>query len=287
MCQVQELQHEDIVIRRKAVVAARELLCKPEKYIQCIAAGVTPALIALLKEEEDDFRQNVATTLGQLVCKEVGCRDVIQHGGLPHMVALLTDPSLAVRDAMYKSLEAACKVESCRAALIQLGTVLPLLVKLTQEEQPQRVAQALAMLNGCVQARLNDTAMTQLIDKAAAIPAMCSLLDISYSQDICQGAATLLSVMCSNRMDGKLQAVSCGCVPKLLVLLQSASTAVAIAAAAALMMITVAKQGKQAVAEVGSVVIRNGQFEREAVRVLHAYMTAASSEVHTIQQALG
>lgn len=53
------------------------------------------------------------------------------------------------------------------------------------------------------------------------------------------------------------------------------------------MMITVAKQGKQAVAEVGSVVIRNGQFEREAVRVLHAYMTAASSEVHTIQQALG
>lgn len=47
--QVRELRHEDARIRRKAVLAARELLVAPQKLVQCIAAGVTPALIALLQ----------------------------------------------------------------------------------------------------------------------------------------------------------------------------------------------------------------------------------------------
>jgi hypothetical protein len=46
---VRELRHDDARIRRKAVVAARELMGAPEKLVQCIAAGVTPALIALLQ----------------------------------------------------------------------------------------------------------------------------------------------------------------------------------------------------------------------------------------------
>lgn len=82
MCQVQELQHEDIVIRRKAVVAARELLCKPEKYIQCIAAGVTPALIALLKVSAAGDRlsvpcgccKHIKRTTGSILSTRTPCK---------------------------------------------------------------------------------------------------------------------------------------------------------------------------------------------------------------------
>jgi hypothetical protein len=48
LMQVDELQSGNAVIRAKAVVAARELLVAPTKHIQCIAAGITQALIRLL-----------------------------------------------------------------------------------------------------------------------------------------------------------------------------------------------------------------------------------------------
>jgi hypothetical protein len=45
---VRQLRSEDAVIQAKAVVAAREMLCMPLKQIQCISAGITPALVQLL-----------------------------------------------------------------------------------------------------------------------------------------------------------------------------------------------------------------------------------------------
>lgn len=50
MCaQVGEQSSESPIVKAKAVVAVRELLVTPTKLIQCIAAGVTPALLGLLK----------------------------------------------------------------------------------------------------------------------------------------------------------------------------------------------------------------------------------------------
>lgn len=47
--QVRELRGSDAVVRAKAAVAVRELLAAPASHVQCIAAGVTPALVALLQ----------------------------------------------------------------------------------------------------------------------------------------------------------------------------------------------------------------------------------------------
>ena len=49
--QVSQLKSEQHVIRHKAVVAARELLTGT-KHIQCLTAGITPALIEALKVRE-------------------------------------------------------------------------------------------------------------------------------------------------------------------------------------------------------------------------------------------
>ena len=47
--QVGELKSENPVVKAKAVVAVRDLLVAPTKHIQCIAAGITPALVDMLK----------------------------------------------------------------------------------------------------------------------------------------------------------------------------------------------------------------------------------------------
>ena len=46
---VRELRDADLVIKQKALLAARELLGSPTSYVQCIAHGITPAVVELLK----------------------------------------------------------------------------------------------------------------------------------------------------------------------------------------------------------------------------------------------
>lgn len=46
---VREIRDANLEVRLKALIAARELLGSPTSYVQCIAAGITPAVIALLK----------------------------------------------------------------------------------------------------------------------------------------------------------------------------------------------------------------------------------------------
>ena len=50
---VRELKDSDLVIKQKALLAARELLGSPTSYVQCIAHGITAAVVALLKVSED------------------------------------------------------------------------------------------------------------------------------------------------------------------------------------------------------------------------------------------
>lgn len=161
------LRSDNAVIQAKSIVAARELLVAPEKHIQSIAAGITPALRDLLSAQptaaEDspaaaaasnntpaDTQAAAATTLQLLVSKEVGCRDALQHGCLPPLLQLLKQPSAAVRDAAYGCLRAAALFEPWRAALVREGA-LPALLMYAQQEEPQRAAHALELLHHCTQ----------------------------------------------------------------------------------------------------------------------------------------
>ena len=127
--QVAGLRSGDAVVAAKSVLAARELLAPPERHIQCIAAGVTPALRELLAATPADapgarggpLLGDVAGTLACLVAKQVGARDAIQHGCLPPLLALLEQPDAAVRDAAYAALAAGAPWDCWRSALIAAG----------------------------------------------------------------------------------------------------------------------------------------------------------------------
>jgi hypothetical protein len=85
------------------------------------------------------------------VAKELGCRDMLQHGGLPQLLQLLKQPSAAVKDAVYGALCAAARFEVLRTALMQEQGAMRQLLGHVQQEEPSRAAQALELLVHCTQ----------------------------------------------------------------------------------------------------------------------------------------
>lgn len=104
-----------------------------------------------MQEPDESLQAEAATTLHLLAVREVGCRDVLQHGGLQQLLQLLKQQSCAVKDAAYGTLCAAAKSESLRAAIVRQEGSLGQLVTHAQQEEPQRAAQALDLLLHCSQ----------------------------------------------------------------------------------------------------------------------------------------
>jgi hypothetical protein len=98
-------------------------------------------------------RERAAGTLEYIATKEVGARDIIQHGGISNLTAQLGDEVEAVRDAAYKALIEAARFECTRAAIVRLGSALAMLMHLVLGESEQRPLQGLILLNACVQVR--------------------------------------------------------------------------------------------------------------------------------------
>eukprot|EP00878_Enallax_costatus_P033910 GHUV01037492.1.p1 GENE.GHUV01037492.1~~GHUV01037492.1.p1 ORF type:complete len:307 (+),score=95.97 GHUV01037492.1:492-1412(+) len=246
---VGQLKSDNPIIRAKAVVAARDLLVAPTKHIQCIAAGITPALVDMLKEPKAYLQAEAASTLELLAVRDVGCRDLIQHQGLQQLLQLLQQTYPAVKDAAYKTLCTAAKFESCRAAVVRQEGALGQLVRHAQQEEcPARAGQALELLLHCTQMRHNQEALSNLIAVVQAVPKLAAIISNTAVTMLVRLKATqLLAVLTSTQEDARKQAVDCGCVAELLKLLACGSADMACAAAEALMMITLTREAKVAV----------------------------------------
>ncbi|GLC34015.1 40S ribosomal protein S14-B (RP59B) [Pleodorina starrii] len=249
---VAELSGNNPIVRQKALLAARELLTSPINLVQCVAAGATPAIVALLQDPDEVTRGYAAGTLVLLACKEVGTRDLVQHGGMEALAQALEDECETVRDNAYSAFIEATRFDWTRRALEGLQVVLPRimeLVLLEVQEAPQRAQQGLAVLYACTQVRRNADVLTQLIDTSVAIPRLAELLDPELPEPVRHSAAELLGALAS-REDAKIQAVQVGSVPLLLGVCSPRShVAFATAAVAALSAITIRREGKYAVVE--------------------------------------
>ncbi|KAJ9518137.1 hypothetical protein QJQ45_010114 [Haematococcus lacustris] len=242
---VRELQDSSLIVRQKALLASRELLGSPMAAVQCIAAGITPAILALLQDRDPTVRVRAAGTAEYIVTKELGARDLCQHGGVQQLVACLQDSHTPVRDAAYRALIEAARFDIVRRTMAEQAALVQLM-ELVQQETPSRALLGLNLLNACVQVRDNTVALEQLVDAAKAIPALVSLLHPETSE-LAEQAAQLLGLLTSRFEDAKCKAVESGAVPRLLQLLDSPILQLASAAATALMTITVARDGKYAV----------------------------------------
>ena len=95
-------------------------------------------------------RQRAAGTLEYISVKEIGARDLTQHGGVTLLLTLLEDSVGVVRDAAYAALIEAARFNGVRFAIVQSGTALPRLMQLALHEEHERSLQGLILLNACV-----------------------------------------------------------------------------------------------------------------------------------------
>ena len=108
-------------------------------------------LPSLPKQDPDAVvRQRAAGTLEYISVKEVGARDLTQHGGVQLLLSLLEDTVGPVRDAAYAALIEAARFNGVRFAIVQTGTSLPRLLQLVLAEEHERSLQGLVLLNACV-----------------------------------------------------------------------------------------------------------------------------------------
>ena len=105
-----------------------------------------------LQDPDAVIRERAAGTTEYLASKEVGARDITQHGGIPLLMSLLEDEVTAVRDAAYSALIEAARFNSVRYSLVEMQTALPRLLQLVLTEEHARAMQGLVLLNACVQA---------------------------------------------------------------------------------------------------------------------------------------
>ncbi|MEW5299883.1 MAG: hypothetical protein WDW38_011606 [Sanguina aurantia] len=292
---VRELHHSsELVIKQKALLALIDCLISPLKHTQCVAAGVTPRVVMLLQDADALVRERAAIALEKLALRELGTRDIIQHSGLKQLVNRLHDEELRVREAVYRALIEACRLEIARVRMVELATALPDLMALVLAEGVGIAVQGLMLLNAIVQVRNNGDALTQLIDRAKAVGSLSKLLAQGLPIPLQQQAAKLLAVL-TTREEAKVQAVEVAAVPKLLALIDPNNPSeLSRSAAAAIASISVCREGKYAIAatpgglHILTALVSPGSDPNQCAYALEAISNAAEApEARKVLAALG
>lgn len=221
-----QLASNDANVRARAVVAAREELVDPLRHVQCVAARVTPAIVALLQDSNAATRRDAALALAVLARRELGARDALQHGALPPVLDLVAPGSGGgsgsttsssdgsqqpgdVHDAAYEALAALATHECGRAALAaHRGALVALLACAEREEAaPARAAAALGVLVAVAGMRGGgeSAAVGQLVHGAGAVAKLAALLDGARPAAVRRPAAKLLAALCSTRAEAMTQ----------------------------------------------------------------------------------
>lgn len=243
----EQLRHEDPVVRKKSLLAVRELLKEPLPAASCTEARVPLALLDLLHDPDADMRCMAATSLEIALQYDVACVQVLEHARLPDLVDLIDDPEPSVRESAYRAMIEACRFESVRAEMAGAGSTLPRVVgKLLSETHGPLVDLALRLLDTCLNARRNDEALRQCTNASEGLSCCHQLLDVGRPASTRELAALLLARLCNTQFDSKVKAVELGCVPLLVGLLQHPVLAIKLAASTALMSLTTVNEAKDA-----------------------------------------
>ena len=254
---VELLSSPELVLRQKAVLAARELLATGDNGAQIFLAGAVGPLVAALRDDDALVRTRAADTLAAAAGSPVGLVGItklLEAGAAAALLAALDDPVGEVKDAAYGALIACAKRSMPLQATIVAQGALPVLVTKAgleaAAEKPLRMAAALELVRAILVGR-NPSGAPQLI-AANAVPALTAMLALWPGPPLTaeratakEGAAAVLHLMCHEDA-GKEAAVAAGAVPLLYDLMLLDRRSARAAASGALMAITVADAGKKA-----------------------------------------
>ena len=248
---VDKISDEDLIIKRKALLAACELLNTGEARVQCVGAGIVPALTKCLTHEDATVRERTAACLELIAVNDQGCEELLACGSVGALCDLLRDverhPEDDVRNSAYSALVEASRTDRVRLELVEDKRMLKWLVESGLKGESPQPAMALELMRCAMMCTKSEAALEQLLG-CGGVAAVAPLLTGDYEVREC--ASLVINLLCVP-FEGKTAATEAGAVPLLVDLLSDHPLSVTSAAAAALTTLTVDIPAKKAMVECG------------------------------------
>eukprot|EP00937_MAST-01D_sp_MAST-1D-sp2_P005065 g5065.t1 len=242
------LSHEELPVRRQALLVLCELFRLPEKVALSLRAGAVSQLLRLAKDEDDTTRKRATLGLCALARDANGKEALLSCDACGVCVSCLRDPNMDVRCNAYDTLLLLSR--SLRGVEVVCGTdCVELLVAKAAEEVDEVKPRTLRLLYQVLDQKSGGA--MQAAQRQGAVDVCTRLLD-SDAAEVREGSASALSKLSINEA-GKQFAIKAGCVATLCALLADSTWRVRSHAAAALMTIAIDDDGKRAAIAAGGV----------------------------------
>ncbi|EFJ53058.1 hypothetical protein VOLCADRAFT_102680 [Volvox carteri f. nagariensis] len=250
---VRELSGDNPIVRQKALLAARDLLTSPVNLVQCVAAGATPAIVALLGES---VRDNAYSALIEAARFDSTRRALEELGDvLPRVMELvLEEVEGAPRRAQQglTLLYACTQVRRNAGVLTQLvdtSQAIPRLAELLDPRLPQPVRHAAAELLGALSSR--EDAKIQAV-QVGSVPLLLQVCSPRCSVDFATAAVAALAAI-TIRREGKYAVVeTAGGLAALVSVLDPANEQLCINAMTTICNVAEAPEAREILAECGA-----------------------------------
>ena len=250
---VRQLTDENVVVRKRCLVASRELLAAPECRVQCFECGLVGALLDCLAHEDVAIQKLAAQNFAYLCTDAAGCEILLEQRPpqTKNAIKALLDATkggvVETELACFTSLLDAAKKEIVRAYLLGSQKSLSQLLDQSRDENAVKATAALRLLHTILKGRNNEEAIEFLIDMGA-VDVLWTTLD-SDDADVKQATAMLLAFL-AVPYKGKELIISKGFITELVEMSGLGSTVeTQYAASSCLMALVIANSGKSAINE--------------------------------------
>ncbi|XP_074149041.1 radial spoke head 14 homolog [Sminthopsis crassicaudata] len=240
----EELQSEDLLTRKKALMALCDLVHDPEHVYEAIRLGFLDSLKNLLKDEDSIVRQKTIEILCIMANHSVGREGFLKHQVILALSVILDDPVFMCRVYLHMAYRSVAQVPQGADSILSSG-LIPFLVEKLEEEEEEIQEIILDTLYFCLQW----DALQAL--QSNAVPILREKLT-SPNEDIRSKAARTLMAICM-LLDGKNEVWRQDVIPLLVMLLDDLNIEVKANAAGALMFATVTTEGKYAALDAGAI----------------------------------
>ncbi|XP_030644252.1 radial spoke head 14 homolog [Chanos chanos] len=253
-----ELQDAELFVRQRALAALCDLVHDPERAYEAIQNGCLEKLKVLLRDADSSVRIKTTEVLLLLATHNIGRDAFLKYDVLTPLSELFEEPVDACRRNMHQTLKTTAEFPTGAAAMVSLGLVPRLVLKVPVETDDIR-ALILSTLSYCVRVDampalasdgvpiLRDQLSHACVDirRAAAsaliavsvpaegkvkvcennvLPVLVKLLSDSDPEVTANATGTIMNTAVITK--GKYQALQAGAIPPLLALVSSEDMAV-------------------------------------------------------------
>lgn len=242
---MRELTSDNLAVRRKSLVAARELLSVPEERVKCFKAGIIPALVDCLRHEDLQVQKSAAKDFSYLVSDAAGCQKILGENAVIALLDAAVGGNIETELECFNSLLVAAKIPSIRAYFLSSFDLLLKLLKIAETSKvPAKTSSALDLIHQVLEGRYNEDAVDYLIETNAV--GVCASHLGSSDRGLKYSASRVLAFL-SVSDKGKESAIASKVVEPLAEMATAMDEKLQFSASSCLMALAVANTGKESI----------------------------------------